>query len=172
MKFILISGSNSSGKSVFAEELISKTQGKRFYIATMKPLTDDNFSRIEKHKKQREHLNFQTLELPYEVASAEIDDNSIVLLEDVSNLFANAFFEKNGNLNSVFADVEKLNQRCETLVAVTISGLKDEGYDEETSAYINGLNQLNRRLFDLSDLAFSMENGKAVCVKGEFYGHF
>lgn len=171
MAFILVSGSNGSGKSLFAEQLISQMEGRRYYIATMKPQTDDNFSRIEKHRKQREHLCFETLELPYEVAFAPMDSSSIVLLEDVSNLFANAFFEKNGSIESVLTDIKTLIQRCKTLVAVTISGLKDEGFDEETAAYINGLNTLNQRLFDLADLAFDLENGQAVCRKGEVHGH-
>ncbi len=167
MAFILISGSNGSGKSLFAEELIAQMQGKRCYIATMKAQTDDNFARIEKHRRQREHLHFETLELPYEVGFAPVDEDTVVLLEDVSNLFANAYFEKNGSIDSVFTDVVQLKQRCRHLVAVTISGLKDEGYDEETTTYINGLNKLNQRLFDWADLAFTMEHGQAVCQKGE-----
>ena len=183
MPLILISGSNGSGKSLFAEEFISQTEGKRIYIATMKPQTADNFSRIEKHRKQREHLciekhrrqrehlHFDTLELPYAVASAAVDGDSVVLLEDVSNLFANAYFEKNGTVDSVLADILQLKSRCKTLVAVTISGLQNEGYDEETAAYINGLNNLNQHLFDLSDLAFTMEKGQPVCQKGEHHAN-
>ena len=41
-KLILVSGENSSGKSVFAESLFSKYSTKRYYIATMIPKTDDN----------------------------------------------------------------------------------------------------------------------------------
>ena len=138
MAFILISGSNGSGKSLFAEQLISKMPGKRCYIATMKVQTEDNIQRIEKHRKQRQHLNFETLELPYEV-------------------------------DSVFADILRLKERCNTLVAVTISGLQNEGYDAETAAYINNLNSLNQRLFFAADIAYTMENGQPVCQKGDSY---
>ncbi|MBE6898029.1 MAG: bifunctional adenosylcobinamide kinase/adenosylcobinamide-phosphate guanylyltransferase [Ruminococcaceae bacterium] len=169
MAFILISGSNGSGKSLFAEQLISKMPGKRCYIATMKVQTEDNIKRIEKHRKQRQHLNFETLELPYEVASAPIDNQTVVLLEDVSNLFANAFFEKSGSVDSVFADILRLKKHCNTLVAVTISGLQNEGYDAETATYINNLNSLNQRLFFAADIAYTMENGQPVCQKGDAY---
>ena len=47
MAFILISGSNGSGKSLFAEQLISKMPEKRCYIATMKVQTEDNIQRVE-----------------------------------------------------------------------------------------------------------------------------
>ena len=167
MAFVLVSGPNGSGKSIFAEQIVAQTEGRRFYIATMKPQTQDNFNRIEKHRKQREHLNFETLELPYELASAPIDGDSIVLLEDVSNLFANAYFEKHGSIDSVFEDILLLKHRCKMLIAVTISDLVDNGYNEETIAYINDLNSLNQRLFSVADSAYLMANGQAICVKGE-----
>ncbi len=171
MPFILIAGPNNSGKSFFAEQLVSKTEGKRYYIATMKPQVEDNFRRIEKHRNQRKHLQFETLELPYSVNSAFVKADSVVLLEDVSNLFANVLFEKKGSISSVLTDIEQLKQRCALLIAVTISGLTDDGYDEETAAYINGLNQLNLQLFDMADIAFIMENQQPICMKGDHYAH-
>ena len=81
--------------------------------------------------------------------------------------YPNAKEWKNGTVDSVLADILQLKNRCKTLVAVTISGLQNEGYDDETAAYINGLNNLNQHLFDLSDLAFTMEKGQPVCQKGE-----
>lgn len=167
MGFILISGGNGSGKSVFAEQLVSQTSGKRYYIATMHPQTEDNHARIQKHRRQREGLGFETLELPYELDGAAVDENSVVLLEDVSNLLANALFEKNGSVTAVLEDICRLKDRCKLLIAVTISGLQDQGFDAETSAYINGLNRLNQQLFHLADAAFTMENQQPLCVKGE-----
>ncbi|MBQ8598544.1 MAG: bifunctional adenosylcobinamide kinase/adenosylcobinamide-phosphate guanylyltransferase [Oscillospiraceae bacterium] len=167
MSFILISGSNGSGKSLFAERLVSQTSGKRYYIATMHAQTENNHARIEKHRRQREGLGFETLELPYELGSAPVGKDSVVLLEDVSNLLANAMFEKGGSVASVLEDICRLKDRCKLLIAVTISGLRDEGYDAETVSYINGLNQLNQRLFDLADAAYTMEYQQSVCVKGE-----
>ena len=57
---ILVAGANGSGKSLFAEELVEKTWGDRYYIATMAPQTEENFQRVEKHRRQREHLAFGT----------------------------------------------------------------------------------------------------------------
>ena len=79
---VLISGPNSSGKSLFAEGLVSRAGSERFYIATMVPRTEDNRRRIEKHRAQRQGLNFTTLELPYEVGSAPVTPGSAVLLLD------------------------------------------------------------------------------------------
>lgn len=166
---ILISGSNNSGKSLFAEQLIAQTSGERYYIATMHPCTEDNYRRIEKHRRQRAGLGFQTLECPYQIQNAPISGKSVVLLEDVSNLLANVLFEKKGDADSVFLDICSLLNRCRVLVAVTISGLHADGYDEKTSDYINRLNTMNQKLFDRAAVAVTMEEQIPRYQKGEAY---
>ena len=166
---VLISGSNNSGKSIYAEQLIAKTTGDRYYIATMLPCTEDNHHRIEKHRAQRQGLGFDTMECPYQVGNAPVPSDGVVLLEDVSNLLANAMFEKGGSSDSVFRDICALADRCRIFVAVTITGLKDDGYDKETAAYINGLNEINQKLFDKASVAISMQEGTPVYQKGDAY---
>jgi len=166
---ILISGENNSGKSVFAEKLIGQMKGKRYYIATMVPCTEDNYIRIEKHKKQREQFGFQTLEVPYCMQDAAVESDSVILLEDVSNLLANNIFEKNTGADYVFRDICNLLGRCRLVVAVTISGIKNNGYDAETSEYISSLNEINRKLFDISTVAITMKDEIPVYQKGENY---
>ena len=158
---VLISGSNNSGKSIYAEQLIAKTIGKRYYIATMRPFTEDN------HRAQRQGLGFDTLECPYQIGDVSVSSDGVVLLEDVSNLLANAMFEKGGSSDSVLRDICALADRCRILVTVTIAGLKDDGYDEETAAYINGLNDINRKLFEKASIAISMQDGTPVYQKGD-----
>lgn len=171
-KLILISGSNNSGKSRYAEQMIAQTTGNRYYIATMIPQIEENYTRIEKHKDQRKDLQFQTLELPYQIGNAAVDAKGVVLLEDVSNLLANMIFEKGGNEQQVFADIQKLLSRCKLLVAVTIGGLVDEGYDQQTADYINGLNRLNELLAELSEVSIVMENKVPRFEKGDIHGIF
>lgn len=164
---VLISGSNNSGKSIYAEQLIANTVGERYYIATMHPCTEDNHRRIKKHRAQRQGLGFDTIESPYQVGNAPVSSDGVVLLEDVSNLLANAMFEKDSSSDSVFRDICALADRCRILVVVTIAGLKDDGYNEETAAYINGLNDINRKLFEKASIAISMQDGTPVYQKGD-----
>ena len=166
-KLILISGCNDSGKSLFAEQLIAQTRGERYYIATMIPCTQENHRRIEKHRLQREGLGFQTLEFTYQVGNAPVTADSVVLLEDVSNLLANAVFEKDGDARSVCQDILELVARCRVLVAVTITGLSAEGCDTETVSYIHGLEQLNHMLFASASVAVTMWDGQPVYEKGD-----
>lgn len=165
-KLILISGENQSGKSRFAEQLISQIEGERYYIATMIPATEENILRIEKHRKQRVQYEFQTIELPYQVQSAPVAKSSVVLLEDVSNLLANNMFEKENDVTSVFRDICSLCNHCKCVVAVTISGLEDNAYDAETTAYIQSLNQLNQKLFHIADTVILMGKNIPNYLKG------
>ena len=171
-KLILISGGNDSGKSSYGESLIGKIESERYYIATMIPNTEDNYTRIEKHRLQREKYGFHTLELPYQVGEAPVTLESVVLLEDVSNLLANNIFDKGRDAENVWADICKLLQRCKILVAVTISGLDCNGFNSETQAYINSLNKLNKLLFDAASVAVTMQNKIPVFEKGMLYDIF
>ena len=95
----------------------------------------------------------------------------MVLLEDVSNLLANVLFEKYGSAAAVLEDILQLKERCQCLVAVTISGYCEEDYDGETAAYIRELNNINQQLFLAADTAYEMDNRQPVCVKGEDHAH-
>ena len=164
---IMISGANGSGKSRYAERIVARTMGKRYYIATMRPCSEENLQRIEKHREQRKDLHFTTLECPYQVGASAVETGSVVLLEDVSNLLANAMFERGGDEMSVYADIEALLARCRLLIAVTITGLNADGYHGETAAYIRALNGLNQRLYDRAAAVVTMKNGAPFAEKGE-----
>lgn len=163
---IVISGPNGSGKSLYAEKVTAVAGENRIYIATMIPQTEENQTRIQKHIRQRAGWGFRTLELPYCVGHADAAADSVVLLEDVSNLLANAIFEKGGDAEAVFADICRLQSRTKTLVAVTIDDLNPDGFEGETAAYIHQLNRLNERLKDRADTAVSMKDGVPFARKG------
>ncbi|MBQ3380025.1 MAG: bifunctional adenosylcobinamide kinase/adenosylcobinamide-phosphate guanylyltransferase [Clostridia bacterium] len=165
-RLVLVMGENNSGKSAFAEQLILKSGEKRYYIATMTPVTEENHERIKKHKAARARYGFKTLELQYSVSDADIARYSAVLLEDVSNLLANTVFEGRGSLESVYSDILKLKDRCDILVAVTISGLTEEGFDKDTAHYISALNELNEKLSNSANAVIIMKNKKHLYVKG------
>lgn len=167
-KLILISGQNDSGKSRYAEGLLARFPGDRYYLATMIPQTAENRARIEKHRAQRAGLHFRLLERPDTVGDAPVGSADAVLLEDVSNLLANAVFERRRTDEAVFSDLLALRDRCALLVAVTISGLAPEDVsDGETAAYIAALNRLNERLLDAADAAAGMRDRAPNAVKGE-----
>lgn len=168
-EIILVSGPNGSGKSRFAEGLIQKTQGERFYLATMIPQTEENRLRIEKHRRQRQGLGFTTWEIPCRIEAAAVPADAVVLLEDVSNLLANLIFRCGEDERQAYHRICDLADRCRRLIAVTISGLCPNAYEGETAAYIRSLNRLNQMLFRQAAAAVQLRDGGADWQKGDFY---
>ncbi len=166
-KLILISGPNGSGKSRFAENLVGMTTGKRYYIATMISQSEDNEQRIEKHKRQREGLGFETLEIPFQVRKAQVDVDSVVLLEDMTNLLGNTVFTYGGCAEDVYRDICCLAEKCKLIIIVTISGMNAAEYTGETAEYIDSINALNERFFEVSEAVAEMLDGVPVWKKGD-----
>ena len=69
--------------------------------------------------------------------------------------------------DEVFEDIITLAKKCRILVAVTISGLKNNGYDTDTASYINGINEINQKLQDEAWVVIEMKNGKPSYKKGD-----
>ena len=151
MEIQLILGPNSSGKSIYAENLAVQNKNPLIYIATMVPHTDENFTRIEKHKLQRAGKGFQTIEEPWNIDSLSVPSDSVILLEDASNLLANGIFNHQQNGSICFEKIKTLANRCHKLIIVSICGYTPGDYDKETNDYINQLNDLNEMLKNISN---------------------
>lgn len=152
MDIQLILGSNNSGKSALAEKLVTEMSGcPRIYLATMVSQNEENDRRIEKHLKQREGKEFVTIEEPWDIHTISIPKDSVVLLEDVSNLLANGIFMFHSDFEEAFRRIMTLAKRCQKLVIVSISGFSEEEYEEETRNYIQQLNLLNTKLKEICD---------------------
>ena len=146
MEIQLVFGPNGSGKSLYAETLAAQTAAPLVYIATMIPQTEDNFSRIEKHRRQREGKGFLTMEEPWDIDLLSISKESVVLLEDASNLLANGIFQHRQNASVCFQKIQTLAKNCQKLIIVSITGLTPGEYDDETNNYILQLDKLNQML--------------------------
>jgi len=166
-KLILIAGENSSGKSVFAENLICGFHGQKYYIATMIPAAEENEARIRKHRERRAGMGFTDFEKGSHIRELPVEPGSYVLLEDVSNLLANIIFMENGSPEDALADIRGVLAKCGICVAVTISRFDWEGTDEGTRDYIRQMKELNERLAELADTYVVMENGTPIVKKGE-----
>lgn len=151
MELQLISGPNNSGKSLYAESLAVQNSGHPLiYLATMVPQTSENYQRIEKHRQQRLGKGFVTIEEPWDIHKIDIPQDSVVLLEDASNLLANGIFLHHEDAMQSYDRILSLAKRCHKLIIVSIDGLADDHYDAETSDYIRQLNLLNKMLEEIS----------------------
>ena len=166
-RLILVSGENSSGKSAFAEKLVCAFPGKRYYIATMIPATEENDERIRIHRERRKDMGFTDAEKAFDVRTIPMEPDAAVLLEDVSNLLVNYIFIEKKNYEDALSDILALTEHCGTCVAVTISRLAGTASDEATRNYIREMYALNDRLAELSDTVIVMKNGSPEVIKGE-----
>lgn len=151
MDIQLILGPNNSGKSLYAENLAAESSNSPlFYLATMIPQTDDNKQRIEKHIRQRAGKGFLTIEEPWNIHTLDIPKDAVVLLEDASNLLANGIFVYQSDAEECYRRIISLGNQCQKLIIVTIDGLKEGTYDQDTNNYIRQLNHLNQRLENIA----------------------
>lgn len=164
----LIIGGAGSGKSALAEALCCRLEGPRLYIATMQAADGESMKRIEKHRRQREGLRFDTLECPYSLDRAEIPQGANALLEDLSNLLANELFSREGGgTDAVRRGLQKACERCANLTVVTnevFSGGTD--YGEGTRQFLQELAALNRELAAKADLVAEAVCGLPNVLKG------
>ena len=194
--FYLITGGSGSGKSEYAENLARKL-GKStapapeaaplYYIATMRVWDEEGRARVRKHWLQREGKGFLTLERFTDMEKLELPEKEgIILLECLSNLTANEFYDRLGmesrNIeemgsrtsfealvsDKLVQEVLSLMAKCRHLVVVTNEVFSDGIiYDPETESYIRILAEVNCRLADKADSVTEVVCGLPNLLKGE-----
>ena len=170
---ILVSGGSASGKSEFAESLVTSSGlENRIYLATMQVWDQESVRRVERHRQMRAGKGFETVECPTGLADIVLPSGCAVLLEDLSNLCANEYFSpdgKDGALDRVLAGIRRAADQAELLVVVTNELFSDGmDYDPVTLDYLSVLGELNRRTAALAGQVYEVVCGIPVAWKGVF----
>ena len=172
---VLVTGGIGSGKSTWAEKLVASLPNEnRVYIATMQVYDAESVKRVERHRAQRADKGFRTIECEKDLASADIADSSVVLLEDLVNLMANEMFD-GGDVSRIVPALNILAKKCRHLIMVTNDVFADGiEYAESTQEYIRQLAQINNAAAQINNAAAQMADcvvevvySIPVCVKGE-----
>lgn len=168
----VVTGGSGSGKSAYAERLVSEQEtGKRYYIATMKPWDDECLLKIEKHRRMREQKQFVTIECFQDLHQAEIEEGAVVLLECMSNLTANEYYRNDCSRadveNRILRGVTHLQKKTKTLIIVTNEVFSDGGrYDDDTTAFMKLLGAVNQKLGRMADEVTEVVFGIPIKRKG------
>ena len=156
---VYIYGGVSSGKSEYAEELISKRFENKIYLATMENTGSYAKQRIKKHLKQRADKNFFTVEEPKHLSNVNINCADNILLEDLTNLLSNNIFDENGMKSdskeiteAIFSDIIELEKRCNSLFIVgnDIFSTK-RNQSKELDMFIDCLFSLHQKIIDIAN---------------------
>jgi len=171
----LVTGGSGSGKSAYAESLLSSCEGIRYYIATMQIYDAEGEKKVERHRKLRAGKGFLTIESPMNVgkirfacageaeqaqyrqeAERKVQGNAekkSALLECMSNLTANEMFsgeqpvDRQPVITKILQGMEGLRKQADPLVIVTNNVFEDGMiYDDSTMEYIEALGRMNERL--------------------------
>lgn len=167
----LITGGSGSGKSAYAEaQVLAAGEGKRIYIATMIPYGREGKQRVERHRRLRQEKQFETVERYTDLGGLVLPEDSIVLLECMSNLVANEVFEPDGarekTVEAVVEGVRALKQRAKALFLVTNEVFSDGIlYDAETKRYLSYLGDINVKVAAMADRVTEVVYGIPVEVK-------
>ena len=169
---ILVSGGAGSGKSEFAEGLVTSSGlEQRVYLATMKVWDAESVRRVERHRQMRAGKGFETLECPENLAGVTLPSGCAALLEDLSNLTANEFFGEQGRqgaFDRVLAGIDRAAGQAGLLVVVTNELFSDGmDYDPDTLAYLDVLARLNRAIAARAGGVYEVVCGIPVAWKGE-----
>ena len=191
----LVTGGSGSGKSAYAESLLSSCEGIKYYIATMQIYDAEGEKKVERHRKLRAGKRFLTIESPMNVGKIEFacageveqaqyrqeaerkvqgsSEKKSALLECMSNLTANEMFTKDGMkseeevVEKIVSDIQTLSQKLDNLVIVTNNVFEDGViYDAGTMEYLRALGRINAALARLADRVAEVVVGIPVELKG------
>mgnify|MGYP002770487092 FL=1 len=190
-----MTGGSGSGKSAYAESLLSSCEGIRYYIATMQIYDAEGEKKVERHRKLRAGKRFLTIESPMNVGKIEFacageaeqaqyrqeaerkvqgsSEKKSALLECMSNLTANEMFTKDGIksaeevVGKIVSEMQILSQKLDNLVIVTNNVFEDGViYDAGTMEYLKALGRINAALARLADRVAEVVVGIPVELKG------
>ena len=171
---ILITGGAKNGKSTLAEkyacEMAEETGLPLYYVATMIPYDEEDWARIERHKKEREGKGFTTLEIPRSVGKmiSMMDlEEGVYLVDSTTAILANEMFsgttEDEFDLDAgtrVAEDLRAFAERVENVVFVS-DGIYSEAEEHfrTIETYRKALALIDRTLASVADRVIEVSFG-------------
>lgn len=173
-----ISGGAKNGKSTLAQNLAVELSGsgKRYYVATMVPVDEEDRDRIRRHVADRAGLGFETLECGRDILSClnTADREGTFLIDSATALLQNAMFPVEKHYDLDLAGAKKCADELVAFVkavghAVVVSDYiysNSEPFEETTELYCRHLAGLDRRLAQVCDTVVEVCAGQTILYKG------
>jgi len=175
---VFISGGCKNGKSYFAQRL-AKAQdncGDLYYIATMKPVDEEDDERIERHKSERAGWGFSTVEHPVNIENilGKCNVYGSFILDSITALLANEMFGRDGGGGNIdLAGGKTLNgllqvvNNIKNIVIVSDYIYSDAVfYDKTTERYRQTLAKIDRIVANKCDAVAEAAYSNLLIHKG------
>ncbi|MDR3598313.1 bifunctional adenosylcobinamide kinase/adenosylcobinamide-phosphate guanylyltransferase [Clostridium sp.] len=156
MNYLIIGGSKS-GKSQIGEKIaLTLNKDKVIYIATMKPYDEEDKKRVQLHIKNREGLNFVTIEKQSNLQDIirKISTEDTVLIDSITSLLTNEMFMGDEIIQdpsqNILDGLIKIVYKARNTVIISDYIFNDAiVYDEITENFRRQLGIINRELAKL-----------------------
>ena len=173
----------------------NRNGGTLWYLATMRIWDDEGRKRVERHRRMRAAKGFETIERYTGLETLELREKfeepnpagldaerktdslkhwescqvaqkSVLLLECMSNLVLNEFYDQeNGAEERILQGIKRLQKQCHDLIIVTNEIFSDGvTYDSESERYIELLGRINRELGQMADSVTEVVYGIPLAV--------
>lgn len=173
-----ITGGAKNGKSSYAQTLALSLAagGKRYYIATMIPVDEEDRERICRHIADRDGMGFETVECGRNILSClpRVDSQGTFLLDSATALLMNELFlPPDWRIDPTAAErcareLVEFAKSVKNIVIVSDYIYSDaQRYDEVTETYRKGLAEIDRALAEACDLVLEISAGNRIVHKGE-----
>lgn len=185
-KLSFISGGVRSGKSAYAETLLTeavKPSGRLIYIASGQVTDPEMAERIAKHRQDRAHANWQTIEQPTNLQEVlpRIQTGDFVLWDCMTTWLANELYEgwetgtacieqvgcMEKKARVAVEVIQEITRKAAQFVIVSNEVLHDlPSTYKETTIYQQWLGTLHQQVVAIAHEAIEMESGIPIYWKG------
>lgn len=168
----LVLGGVSSGKSRFAEDLVSASGGAKVYIATAEALDAEMQAKIARHQARRGD-DWQIVEAPRNLPAvlAKLTGNQVVLLDCASMWLTNILMD-DGDIRPETKALLQALRNCPAQVVVVSNevGLGGVADNPLLRKFQRHQGELNQELAQIADLVVFVTAGLPITLKGVLPG--
>jgi adenosylcobinamide kinase/adenosylcobinamide-phosphate guanylyltransferase len=165
----LVLGGAASGKSAFAEALVTRTGRGRIYLATAQAFDDEMRTKIDRHQRMRGE-GWRTLEAPLDLgrALATISGDQAVLLDCATMWLSNQMLAEN-DLPQAEAELMAGLALCSAPVVIVSNevGLSVVPENALARRFRQAQGELNQKLAAKAGLVVNVIAGLPQVLKGD-----
>lgn len=171
-KLTLVLGGAASGKSAYAERLVTDTAAPRVYLATAEAWDDEMRAKVARHRDMRGR-GWHTVEAPLDVMSAlhDADPDQVVLLDCATMWLSNSLLAEH-DLDVAGDVLLAALAACPARVVVVSNEVGQSGVPDNAMArrFREAQGTLNQRIAAQSDLVVAVMAGLPMVLKGRLPG--